>query len=96
MSTDKMWWEESESVIGLMYAYRESKDPLLLKTGLDTYAFLKKYIMNPAEEWNWKTQADGTPVPVTDPYDPLKCPYHSVRLATACIPLLEELTQEKT
>ena len=91
MSTDKMWWEESESVTGLLYAYKESGEKPLLKAALDTYAFLRKYIMQPGQEWYWRVSADGSKVPVEDPSRPPKCPYHSVRISTLCVPLIEGL-----
>ena len=91
MDTDKMWWEESESVIGLLYAYRVSGRENLLATALRTWKFIRKWIINPEEEWNWKVTAEGSYLVPEDPSDPLKCPYHSVRLVTHSVPLLEEL-----
>jgi len=87
----KMWWEESESVIGLLYGYRETKEPLLLEKALGTWDFLRKYIIDPTGEWKWKTQADGTYIEPKNPSDPLKCPYHGTRISVLCIPLIDEI-----
>ena len=89
MSTDKLWWEESESVIGLLYAWEVSKKAEFAEKALETWEFIRKYILNPENEWNWKVRADGTFVNITDPSDPLKCPYHSARICILAGQLLK-------
>ena len=91
MSTDKLWWEESESVIALLYGYRLLKKQEYLEKAENIWNFIQKYIMNMEDEWNWKVEQDGTAIPVVDPADPLKCPYHNTRLTVLAVPVLEDI-----
>ena len=59
-----------------------------------TWEFIKKHFIDPESEWTWETYADGSPVPVTDPSDPLKCPYHTSRVAVLSVPVLEAFVSE--
>ena len=92
MSTDKLWWEESEAATGLLYAYALFGEERFARGALGIWDFMRTYFLNADDEWNWKTRADGSFIPITDPASPLKCPYHSARIAVLCVPVLERLT----
>ena len=87
MNTEKMWWEESESVIAMMYAYRLTGNEQYAEAAWNIWKFIQSYIATD-REWNWRVKADGTPIPAADPSDPLKCPYHNTRLTALVVPIL--------
>ncbi|MGM9521506.1 MAG: AGE family epimerase/isomerase [Oscillospiraceae bacterium] len=91
MSTDKMWWEESESAIAMLYGFRLNGSEELAQKALETWDFIRRFICTENNEWNWKVHADGTFVPITDPSKPLKCPYHSTRIVTHCVPIINTI-----
>lgn len=82
-----MWWEESESVIAMMYAYRLTGNEQYAEAAWNIWKFIQSYIATD-REWNWRVRADGTPIPAADPSDPLKCPYHNTRLTALVVPIL--------
>lgn len=95
LNTDKLWWEESESVIALLYGYRLSGKREYLEKAEMIWEFIRKYIVSIEDEWNWKVERNGTRIPVTDPSDPLKCPYHNTRLTVLAVPVLEDIPQSE-
>jgi len=89
MDTDKMWWEESESVTGLLYGYRMLGETELAEKAAGTWDFLQQHMIREDGSWNWKVGQDGRYIIPEDPSDPLMCPYHSVRVITMCVPLID-------
>ena len=92
MSAVKLWWEESEAVTALLYVYRLTGEPEYFGKAAQTWDFIRAHFIDPESEWRWETEADGTPVPVTDPSDPLKCPYHTTRITYLSVPVLETVS----
>ena len=91
--TEKMWWEESESILGFLYAAWATGEERFAKAALDTWAFMKRAILDPEGEWNWRVTREGEKIWPLDPADPLKCPYHSTRLATLGCRMLDDLVK---
>lgn len=90
MNTEKMWWEESESVIAMMYAYRLTGNTQFADAAWGIWKFIQAHIVT-GHEWNWRVKADGTLIPPVDPSDPLKCPYHNTRLTILSVPILRSM-----
>lgn len=90
MNTEKMWWEESESAIAMLYAYRLTSDRVYAETAWSIWQFIKAHIVTD-KEWNWRVKADGTFIHPADPSDPLKCPYHNTRLTALAVPILRAM-----
>lgn len=88
VDTDKMWWEESESVTGLIYGWKLSGDEALYKKAESSWKFIVNHIAGEDGRWNWKVTKEGKYIPVTDPSSPLICPYHSGRVVVLCADIL--------
>lgn len=90
MNTEKMWWEESESAIAMLYAYRLTGRTQFAEAAWRIWKFIQAHIVT-GHEWNWRVKADGTLIPAADPSDPLKCPYHNTRLTILSVPILRSM-----
>lgn len=90
MNTEKMWWEESESALAMLYAYRISGKEEFAAAAWNIWEFIKNHIIT-ENEWNWRVKDNGTFIPPLDPSDPLKCPYHNTRLTALGIPILRNI-----
>ena len=90
---DKMWWEESESILGFLYAAWATGEERFTRAALDIWEFMKRTILDPEGEWHSLVTREGEPIEATDPSDPLKCPYHSTRLVTLGVRMLDRLME---
>lgn len=91
VNTDKLWWEESETVTAMLYLYALTGREEYFRAAQGTWEFMRRHICTPSREWIWKVSAAGRPITPADPADPLKCPYHSSRVSVLCVPLLRRL-----
>lgn len=78
--TDKDWWPQIEAVIGFLNAYEISRDTKFLKSSLNSWEFIKKYVIDrESGEWFEKVDQNGTAYKELDKVQPWKGPYHNMR-----------------
>jgi mannobiose 2-epimerase len=86
---EKHWWPQAEAMVGFLHAWQVSGDETWYRRSLDSWNFVKKYLLAPAEkEWYWGLRADHSPMPGQDKAGFWKCPYHNSR---ACLEILRRL-----
>jgi len=86
---EKHWWPQAEAMVGFLHAWQISGDETWYRRSLDSWNFVKKYLLAPMEkEWYWGVLADHSPMPGQDKAGFWKCPYHNSR---ACLEILRRL-----
>lgn len=76
---DKEWWQQSESLVGLIDAYRLFGDSCYLQAFELTWDFAKQYFIHPQlGEWRTLVREDGTPID-NGLGNPWKACYHTGR-----------------
>jgi cellobiose epimerase len=92
MDTDKHWWPQAEAVVGFFNAYQISGDEKYLQHALESWEFIKKYIIDHKNgEWFWKVNKAGVPYAEQEKAGFWKCPYHNSRM---CIEIIERTTKK--
>ncbi len=88
--TDKHWWPQAEAIVGFMNAYQMTGDEKFRQASLNSWEFVKKYIIDPKNgEWYWRVTKDDHKVYTEEQKTgPWKCPYHNTR---ACLEIVERL-----
>lgn len=84
--TDRHWWVQAETVVGLCYdaKYRGHSDSL--KLAEKTLSFIQTRLMDTVNgEWHWSVRADGSINVTDDKAGFWKCPYHNGRM---CLEIL--------
>lgn len=78
--SDKHWWVQAESIVGLVYAYQISSDSIYLDAATDIWTFIENLIIDKKNgEWFFKVNKKGEPYFEDDKAGPWKCPYHTSR-----------------
>ncbi|OMP76446.1 AGE family epimerase/isomerase [[Flexibacter] sp. ATCC 35208] len=86
---EKHWWVQAEAMVGFFNAWQLSGEENYLHYSLDTWAFVKKYIIDPEKgEWYWGVTETLTIMPGQDKAGFWKCPYHNSR---ACLELIHRI-----
>lgn len=89
LDTDKHWWPQAEAMVGLVYAYKISKDEKYLIQATKIMLFIQKYCVDINNgEWFWKVNKNGIPDTQQYKMGMWKAPYHTSR---ACMVLLQLL-----
>ena len=87
--TEKHWWVQAEALIGFYNAYQLTDDEKYLNLALDSWSFIKKYIIDTKNgEWFWGIYNDYSLIE-KDKAGFWKCPYHNSR---ACLELIQRIT----
>ena len=77
---DIVWWVQAESLVGFLFAYRESNDSKYLIAAENIWKFIKNYQIDKKNgEWLWLASLNISPA---EPYYKVgfwKCPYHNGR-----------------
>ncbi|MEO0897488.1 MAG: AGE family epimerase/isomerase [Bacteroidota bacterium] len=83
---DRIWWVQSEAMVGAMNAFRLTEDTFYLDQlhGIWDYT-ISQIKDHQGGEWVWGKQADGQLMPGHDKAGPWKAPYHNVRALIECI-----------
>lgn len=91
--SDKHWWPQAESLVGFMNAYQLTGDEKFLQASINSWEFIKKYIIDHENgEWYWRVTKDDHKVyTIEQKTGPWKCPYHNSR---ACMEIAERFMQE--
>lgn len=84
-SGEKMWWEEVESMTGLLYAWRQTGAEAYFTAAAETWRFAMEHFYRPQGRWAWKTRADGGAMEFPDPAVRQVCPYHTMTALTYSI-----------
>ncbi len=80
LDTDKHWWPQAESMVGLMDAYQNSKDEYYVDLVEKVWEFISSKLIDKANgEWFWKVDREGLVDKVPEKAGFWKCPYHNSR-----------------
>ncbi|MCX6226931.1 MAG: AGE family epimerase/isomerase [Bacteroidia bacterium] len=87
---DRHWWVQAEGMVGLLNAYGNERDPLLLKAALQLWKYILSELKDPSTgEWFWRINPDGRWLPEDSLAGFWKCPYHNTR---ACLEGISRLS----
>jgi len=83
----RIWWVEAESVVGFLNAYQKSGDEKFLRASLQTWQYIKRYMIDQraGSEWFWCVDSNGKPLAKKPIVEPWKCPYHNGRMCMEVI-----------
>jgi cellobiose epimerase len=103
--TNKHWWIQAETLVGLMNGYQITGDEVYWEHLKRSWQFIQDHVVDhQCGEWFTKVSRLGEPFlmePVDDPspyyrndwkIDPWKCPYHNGR---ACLELIRRIDQQQ-
>lgn len=91
LDTDRHWWPQAEAVVGFLNAYQLSGEDIFARRALDSWAFIKKYMVDHREgEWFLKVNREGVPYPGDEKAGFWKCPYHNGR---ACLEIIKRTSK---
>ncbi|MDD5622529.1 MAG: AGE family epimerase/isomerase [Actinomycetota bacterium] len=83
------WWPQAEAMVGFLNAYQISPEEHFLQSSLDSWNFVKKYIIDKKYgEWFWSVDKNRNVNQKLEKVGLWKCPYHNAR---ACMEVLERL-----
>lgn len=76
---EKHWWQQAETLVGMMNAFQLSGREFYLEKVLDSWRFIKTHIKDSnGGEWYWGIDASGALLD-KEKAGFWKCPYHNVR-----------------
>lgn len=85
------WWPQAEAMVGFLNAYQISNSENFLQASLNSWNFIKKYIIDRRYgEWFWSVDKDRNVNDRLEKVGIWKCPYHNAR---ACIEVSERLNK---
>lgn len=89
----RVWWVQSESVVGFLNAYEKTKNEEYLKVALDIWKYIKENVVDHREgaEWFWDLDFEGKPSSRKPIVESWKCPYHNGRMCLEIIRRYEQL-----
>ena len=84
---DRHWWVQAETVVGFLYAYKNSGNEYYVEKAARTWQYIQHNIINhEGGEWYWSRKADGSINRADDKAGRWKCPYHNGRM---CMEIIE-------
>ncbi|WP_419033618.1 AGE family epimerase/isomerase [Dysgonomonas gadei] len=87
MDAERHWWVQAESVVGFMYAYKNSKNIEYKERAARLWTYIQNQIVDKVNgEWFWSRLADSGINRKDDKAGFWKCPYHNGRM---CMEMLE-------
>jgi mannobiose 2-epimerase len=85
------WWPQAEAMVGFLSAYQISKREDFLEASLNSWEFIKKYIIDRRRGgWFWSVDKDRNVNNGLEKVGIWKCPYHSAR---ACMEVSQRLNK---
>jgi mannobiose 2-epimerase len=76
--TDRIWWVQAETVVGLLNAYELTGQDSYTQKAHRVWEYIKESLIA-QHEWHWGKTKDGTPF--NKPFAGMwKCPYHNGRM----------------
>ncbi len=84
---ERHWWVQAESVVGYMYAYKNSNDVTYREKAAKAWEYIKNQLIDYEQgEWYWSRLADSSLNRKDDKAGFWKCPYHNGRM---CMEMIE-------
>lgn len=80
--TNRIWWVQSEAVLGFLNQWEKKKELKYLAAAEDIFEYIQTYIKDPRQggEWFWGVNSNGKPMKECATVSEWKCPYHSGRM----------------
>ncbi|MDR0230614.1 MAG: AGE family epimerase/isomerase [Dysgonamonadaceae bacterium] len=79
--TDRHWWVQAETVVGLVYAWQNSGNEQYLEKAEKCWRYIQQHIIDKNNgEWFWSIDSNGKPNHEDDKAGFWKCPYHNGRM----------------
>lgn len=85
---EKHSWPQAEAMVGFFVAWQVSGREIFLRQSLQSWGFVKKFMIDPTGEWFWGVFADYAPMKREDKVGIWKCPYHNTR---ACMEIIKRV-----
>jgi len=87
LDNERHWWVQAEAVVGMLYAFKISKNTKYAQKAIEVWQYIKdKLIDYQNSEWFWSAYAVGSINLKDDKAGFWKCPYHNSR---ACMEVIE-------
>ncbi|MDR3132752.1 MAG: AGE family epimerase/isomerase [Prevotellaceae bacterium] len=87
IDSDRHWWVQAETVVGFLYACKNSGNEDYAKKAARTWRYIRDNIVDrTGGEWYWSRKADGSVNRADDRAGLWKCPYHNGRM---CMEVME-------
>lgn len=84
---ERHWWVQAESVVGFMYAYKNSGKSTYKEKALNAWNYIRENLIDDEEgEWYWSRLDDRTINRNENKAGFWKCPYHNGRM---CMEMIE-------
>jgi mannobiose 2-epimerase len=91
LDTDRHWWVQAETLVGLYNAYELSGDAGFLDKALNSWKFISANIIDKQQgEWFWSVNEAMEPNHTDDKAGFWKCPYHNSRM---CFEIMERVAK---
>lgn len=87
LAREKHWWPQAEALVGFINAWQITGEMRYADAALNSWGFIKEYLLNPAGEWYWGIDGDGL-IMKEDKVGLWKCPYHNSR---ACLEVIRRI-----
>jgi mannobiose 2-epimerase len=88
---DRHWWVQAETVVGFLYAHKNSGRDNYAEKAARAWQYIQNNIIDKeGGEWHWSRKADGSINRADDKAGLWKCPYHNGRL---CMEVIEHFSQ---
>ena len=86
--TNRHWWVQAETVVGLMYALQNSGNEQYSEKAKKCWKYIQQYIIDKNNgEWFWSIDNSGNPNHEDDKAGFWKCPYHNGRM---CLEIMQK------
>jgi cellobiose epimerase len=87
LDTDRHWWPQAETVVGLLNLYQLTGTEAYFNMALHTWKYITGHLIDHTHgEWYWSIKTDGAPNRLDDKAGFWKCPYHNAR---ACMEIMK-------
>jgi mannobiose 2-epimerase len=89
--TDKNrhWWVQAETVVGLMFAYKNTAEKDYLDKAINCWKYIKTHLLDKAHgEWYWSVDNENRANRKEDKAGFWKCPYHNARMCMEVLNLV--------
>lgn len=87
INNERHWWVQAETVVGYMYAYKNSGNSRYKEKAAAAWRYIREQIVDSENgEWHWSRLPDGSVNHKDDKAGFWKCPYHNSRM---CLEMVE-------
>lgn len=90
LDTDKHWWPQAETMVGLAWMWRQTGHDNYLQSMAKTWAFVQNHLVDSQHgEWFWRVDKQRNPATSEDKAGFWKCPYHNTRALMEVLNILK-------